>query len=90
MSTNDRRVAHYSTQRGLGVTSGPFSMSQAAPNRRIAGTGRAPRSSLRAMSSSHAAFTSAGPLVQIFDILIIPYSVGELTLLLLHIVDHVF
>ena len=42
------------------------------------------------MSSSHAAFMSTGPLVQIFDILIIPYSVGELTLLLLHIVDHVF
>jgi hypothetical protein len=90
VSTNDRCVAHYSSQQGLGVTSGPFSMSQVTPSRRITGTAWTPRASLRAMSSSHTAFASMGPFVQTFDILIIPYSVSELTLLLLHIVDHVF
>lgn len=86
-STNDRRVAHFSAQRGSGVTSGPFGMS--APGRRVARNGRP--SHFRAISGSHGASVSAAnPLVQTFDVLLIPYSVSEITVLILCIFDQVF
>ena len=90
-STNDRRVAHFSGQRGSGVISGPFGMS--APGHRIAsgrnGNSRTSHSSLRVISGNHTG-ASMSPFVQTFDILLIPYSVSEITVLIPCISDGVF
>ena len=86
-STNDRRVAHFSAQRGLCVTSGPFGMS--APGWRIARNGRP--SHFRAISGNHGASVSvANPLIQMFDVLLIPYNVSEITVLIPCLFDRVF